>query len=224
MTKLPMEDRDVTGVEGGEYALNVLCAAPGCERYTRDPHHLWRRSALGGPFNWVSLGEEDWVIGNLVGLCAEHHHQVTVNACWINFDPDEREFWWCSVMSPPQPMEWQPPISDPVVVRNLRDSKAELEALEDVPPKLICPSCKRPLPHEKFKTPPEKRRPRRTWSITVPVDEREDGADVLDSLLDASREEMAKAGLPYGEESSVRYFVLTAALGLFVQHAEQVLS
>ena len=66
-------------------------------------------------------------------------------------------------------------------------------------------------------------RPRRTWSITVPKDQREDGADILDGLLEASREQMATLGLPYGEQNSVRYFVLSAALALFVQHADQLM-
>ena len=69
----------------------------------------------------------------------------------------------------------------------------------------------------------EERRARRTWSVTVPKDEREDGAQTLDVLLDAARHEMAKAGLPYGENEAVKFFVLSAALGLFVSHAEEVL-
>jgi hypothetical protein len=95
--------------------------------------------------------------------------------------------------------------------------RSEAAVLADGGDPNICPSCKRPLPHAKLDKPHEAKRPRRTWSITVPVDERENGADVLDELLEASRDVMARAGLPYGEESSVRYFVLTAALGLFVQ-------
>ena len=86
----------------------------------------------------------------------------------------------------------------------------------------ICPTCKRVLPH-KHEGPKEERKPRRTWSITVPITERENGAEMLDQLLESAREEMGKAGLPYGEAEAVKYFVLTAALGLFVTHAREVL-
>src|SRR5262245_44802919 len=179
MTRLPMEDRNVSGVDGPEYALNVICAAPGCGKYSRDPHHLWRRSELGGPFAWVEYEGE--MIGNLVGLCQDHHHQVTVGSAWIDFDMEGREFNWCSMLSPPRILEWQPPFDAD------RTDKTDADTTDRTDRTGICPSCKRPLPHERLDTPKEARRPRRTWSITVPVDERENGADVLDSLLEASR-------------------------------------
>jgi hypothetical protein len=56
------------------------------------------------------------------------------------------------------------------------------------------------------------------------VDERENGAETLDEQLEAARREMAKAGLPYGDEAAARFFVLSTALGLFVMHAEDVLT
>jgi len=58
----------------------------------------------------------------------------------------------------------------------------------------------------------------------VPSDEREQGADMLDTLLEEGRREMARAGLPYGDEDAAKYFVLSTMLGLFVTHAEEVLS
>jgi hypothetical protein len=58
----------------------------------------------------------------------------------------------------------------------------------------------------------------------VPKDERENGADVLDTLLEEARKSMAQAGLAYGDEDNARYFVLSAVLGLFVQHAREVMA
>jgi len=84
----------------------------------------------------------------------------------------------------------------------------------------ICPECKRP---RRRKTPREKQRPRERWVIHVPRDERENGADVLDTLLEEARKSMAQAGLAYGDEDNARYFVLSAVLGLFVQHAREVM-
>ena len=57
------------------------------------------------------------------------------------------------------------------------------------------------------------RRPRATWSISVPKDERENGADVLDTLL----AEAAKI-LDRDEHKSWRYFTAVEALAAFVQH------
>lgn len=215
MTKIPLEDRAVTGQEGPSYDLNFMCAAPGCDQLGTETHHIWRRSFLIGDYAWVQL-PDGRLLGNLVRLCNFHHRQITVNAAWINFEDDQ--FFWTDMINASQPLSWQPPWADldkPVVAPNPPEEKTE--ASHDG----SCPTCHRPLPHAKSDAEPV--RVRRTWSITVPMDERENGAETLDALLEAAREEMAKAGLPYGDEAAVRFFVLSGALGLFVAHAEEVL-
>jgi hypothetical protein len=216
MTRLPLESRDVKGTSGPDYNLNHVCAVPGCTELATERHHLFRRSFLIGDYAWVQLpsGEQ---VGNYVRLCHNHHHAVTVNAAQITWD--NGVFVWAPLMGVPRPLQWQPPIEvngDGVQVQV--ETIEEPQAVDDG----ICPTCHRPL--ARHHTPHEEKRPRRTWSITVPKDERENGAETLDTLLEAARDEMGKAGLPYGDQEAVRFFVLAQALGLFVQHAEEVLS
>jgi len=219
MTRLPTELRDVHGIEGPDYTLNVVCAAPGCPQRAEERHHLWRRSEIGGDFSWVV--SEAWgsvPLANLVGLCRDHHAQITINAARISYDPAAREFTWITILGGEHPLEWTPPLPE--------DFEAPVEASgngEVAQEITICPSCKRPLPHPRHDGPMEQKRPRRTWSLTVPRDERENGAQMLDDLLEASREELASAGLPYGAEDTVKYFVLATTLALFVRHAKEVL-
>ena len=76
-----------------------------------------------------------------------------------------------------------------------------------------CPTCERalPKPHTDAET-----RVRRGWTIAVPVDERENGADVLDSLLDECRK-------LFGHDTNrkVRYYTVAQALALVVQNQTQ---
>jgi hypothetical protein len=82
--------------------------------------------------------------------------------------------------------------------------------------KATCPTCKRTLPKPKDEKTEEKRE-RRTWSITVPMDEREDGAETLDTLLEECRRLFG-----HDESKTVRYFTLAQALALVVQHGHRL--
>lgn len=223
MTRLPTESRAVQGVDGPAYELNLICAKPGCQERSADPHHLWRRSELIGPYWWVHIDDGDLVVGNVIGLCTNHHHAVTVNAAWI-------EWWatgyvWNDMLTSGEPLSFQPPVrllSNERTVPESPGKNGGQPTVETPPYEGSCPTCKRPLPHPK--TEHEPKRVRRTWSITVPVDERENGAEMLTTLLEEGRLELAKAGLPYGASDTANYFVLSAILGLFVTHAEDVLA
>jgi len=224
MTRSPTDRRDAHGVEGYPYELNVICAAPGCDQQGTEAHHLWRRSDMIGPYWWVALPSEDAIVGNVVRLCHKHHEMVTANAAFIVWNG--RGFDWNDLFSAAVPLSWQPP------ARPLEapESNGEVNALVELGPPVSepgvvaegsCPTCLRPLPHPKEKS--EAKRERRTFSITIPKDKRENGAEVLDTLLEESRKELARAGLPYGDADSAKYFVLATTLGLFVQHAKDVL-
>jgi len=235
MTRLPTARRDVRGVDGPPYDLNAVCAVPLCFESNLERHHIWRRSELVGAHNWVIFPDGDLAVGNEVGLCHWHHEAVTKNAAWIRFDEDNEVFTWESILTPQVALQWQPPVVKRSEVAEYQ-TEHEIKDTFDQPEAVItnvtngksnphiCPSCKRPLPAPKIDNGSEPKRPRRTWSVTVPMDERENGAATLDALLEASRDEMAKAGLPYGETEAVKFFVLTAALGLFVQHAHMLVS
>lgn len=212
MTRSPLRSPEIKGVEGEPYELNALCAAPGCRQPSEDPHHLFRRTALGGPFWWVEL-TPGLTTGNVVGLCRKHHDMITTDAAWITFEDDI--YTWSTLFDASVMLDAQPP--------RLADSglKIQPEKSESVL-NGTCPTCLRPLPHKHPKREPA--RIRRTWSLTVPKDERENGAEMLDTLLEEARKELARAGLPYGNEEAAKYFVLSSSLALFVQHAEEMLA
>src|SRR4029077_576220 len=204
MTRLPLASRNVMGVDGDTYDLNERCAVPGCAEPS-ERHHLWRRSFLNGDYWWVQLPDAR-VSGNCIGLCSTHHRKITDNEAMIAF-LDERFLWGPSEGSV-QPLAWQPP--------GIENHTHPVDTLAGE-----CPTC-----HQKIKpkSKPEPRRNRRTWSIAVPKDEQENGAEVLDTLIDAAREELSQVGIDYGDEHKYRYHVLTTSLGLFVQHYEEILS
>jgi len=239
ITRLPTESRAARGVDGPAYELNPICAVPGCLQQSTDPHHLWRRSELIGAHWWVELPDDDAIVGNVIGLCHNHHYQVTINAAWIKWNG--RGFDWSDMFTASRPLDWQPPVrpldTEPSPEpQEAPGSPEQVSALVELGPPLSeapvshrlpftdgsCPTCLRPLPHPKEHS--EAKRTRRTWSLTVPVDEREDGADTLDTLLEEGRKELARAGLPYGSEDTAKFFVASTILALFVQHAEAVLA
>jgi hypothetical protein len=74
-----------------------------------------------------------------------------------------------------------------------------------------CALCHRKLPIKKEK--PEKERKRTTWSIRVPKDHLEDGAEILDSLLEECRDIL---GRDWNEKT--KYYTLVESLALLLQH------
>lgn len=218
MSLLPHPNRNVKGLAGDEWPqipVGPLCCAPGCSKFADHPHHLWRRSALGGPFPWVRLWDGR-TVQNVVGICWRHHNRITDDLDRITLEEDgsfvyrdERN----TVLGPvkPQPM-----------MLNVGGAVSVLE-----PPGTpgVCPTCNTRLKAPQDDTGErEPSRNRSSWTVTVPKDEREDGAEALDILLESARMVMDDRGLSYGPERKVRYYVLATALGLFVQHADFLVS
>jgi hypothetical protein len=77
-----------------------------------------------------------------------------------------------------------------------------------------CPTCERALPRPHAD---EETKLRKGWTIAVPVAELENGADVLDGLLEECRK-------TFGHDSNkkVRYYTLSQALALVVQNAHRM--
>lgn len=226
LTRFPTESRNVVGLEGEGYEkfkVGPSCSTPHCTRLTDHAHHLFSRALMGGPFDWVRLpdGEE---IGNLVPLCYRHHNNVTDNQVHITYE--KGQFLWEG-----EPLSWQPPKKGfaSLVTTQLVDGSLDPESdgrpeLPDRPERPICDGCGRLLPRPKIETPPEDRKTRKTWAVSVPYTVQEDGADTLDALLEASRDEMEKAGLDWGEGHKVKFNILATVLALFVQNAQAILS
>lgn len=218
MTLRPHPNQDVKGLDGEEWpqrTVGPLCCVPGCSKFADDPHHMWRRSATSGPFPWVRLWDGR-TVQNVVGICWLHHRRITDDLDRITLEEDGRFVYRDErniILGPIKPQ--------PVMIT--AGGAVAASAPPDRPDR--CPTCQtiiRP-PHDDT-GPPEPSRNRVAWTVTVPKDERENGAEILDVLLDSARMVMDDRGLSYGPERKVRYYVLAAALGLFVQHAEMILS
>jgi len=235
MTRSPSEDRRSEGIDGPHYTLNLVCVVPGCgETRSLHRHHLWRKSDVIGDKWWVRT-KDGLLHGNCVRVCGHHHRELTDNVARIAYR--EGMFWWKDAILDPMMLNWQPPgealyeeLSAPengkgddpdlLLTERLGASHVLLEGHDPD----VCPTCLRKLPKPKDESAPEVKKVRKTWSVAVPLDRWEDGADVIDELLTAAHEELNKYGLPYGEGKKVKYYILTAALGMFVTHAQALMS
>ena len=213
MTLVPLENQDVHGLEGPEfpaYKVGPVCSAPDCSRFVDHRHHLWRRSFLAGAYDWVELPDHV-IVGNVVGLCIGHHDLITDNQAWIRWI--DGAFWWCYPNGREDDKLYpQPPIhGQPVLDSHEQQIVGPAAAA-------VCPGCKRPLPRAKDDRKEGARR-RKTWVVTVPADAQEDGALVLDTLLEECRSLFS-----HGEETNLRYFTLVQALALVVQNGHALVS
>lgn len=131
--------------------------------------------------------------------------------------PEKNEEEWTtsakSSGSPPQPTQNKSLLPSGAAGHDT-ESGAHVSAL--------CPTCQQPI-KPKLKTKRERSLNRRTWSIAVPADQQENGAEVLDVLLEEARLELARQGLPYGDEGTVKYHILATSMALFVTHAKEML-
>jgi len=214
MTLLPSESWNIAGVEGDRYTVGPYCDAPGCKRPVDHKHHLWRRSFLGGDFWWVRVpveASETTVIRNVVGLCWHHHDDVTGQGgghkAWIRWTPERQELAWMEAvdyghwiqigtLSLPAPSDHAAPATP--------GREAER-----------CPTCgKLKRKHEDHEHEPQPRRPRRTWTIKVP-DDKENGAEVLNELVEACAEIF---GHDEYRSATRRYYTVAQALALVLQN------
>lgn len=214
MTKLPAENRDVEGIEYSlgfpKYKVGPLCAVPGCSRLADHAHHIWRRSFLTGDYGWVKLWDGT-IVQNLCGLCYMHHNLVTENRAQILWR--DGFFAWSpqnggEYLLDPQPKIWAVTSNDPEPEEHTHDGPASQEK---------CPTCQQTI-RRKDAAKKEGKRNREKWSITVPVDARENGAAVLDTLM----EECQKL-FGHDETKALRYFTLVQALSLVVQHGDRMM-
>lgn len=215
MTLSPFVSRQVKGLEGPEYPrlkVGPLCAAPGCSRIADHSHHMVRRSAIGGDFAWVRV-EGEGIFFNLCALCHLCHSKITDNKAQIKWTGSN--FVWndelrAGILLDPQPPAW-----------GIDLSKAD-KAQGPVGPAAVdkCPECLRALPKEK--SPGERleaKKNRKSWSIAVPIDAREDGAETLNVLLSACADLFGHA-----DSKKLKFYTLSQALALVVQHGHMLIS
>jgi hypothetical protein len=209
---LPAVDPQVRSLSGPEYTVGPRCSH--CGKFAEHAHHIFRRSRQGGPEDWVEI--EGKIVGNKTALCWDCHNLVTGgpggHRAAIRYD--QGLFVWCEVLTdehsvvagyaPERPLAPQPPTPESLATSS-RDSGNS--GSSDA-----CPFCgqakrRRPASSGGFG------RRRKTYTIKVP-DDAEDGAEVLDTLVD-------DLGLVLGVEpdGSGRYYVIVPAL--YYAHQEK---
>jgi hypothetical protein len=218
MTLLPHDNRNVKGIpydiEHPKYKVGPLCCVPGCSRIADHAHHIWRRSFLTGDYGWVRLWD-DIVLQNLCGICYMHHNLVTENKASITWSGEN--FLWngdgqLGALLEPQPQKrgmYLAPVIDLPTPAHDTEAPGHVEK---------CPTCKRALAKKATKT--EGKRERGKWAVTIPKDSIENGADVLDTLI----EEAAKICGHDEQNDKTKYHTLAFALGMFVLHSEELMN
>lgn len=218
MTLLPLDSFQIVKAEGPKYKVGSKCCVPGCNRWADHAHHLWRRSWIGGDVAWVEYkldGEPGILMGNLVGLCYQHHDDVTGGIgghrakIALEFAaPYSPEFaWWASADVPESwtrlgSLDPQPPLGAAPPHTPSPDAGSSAER---------CPTCGH---HRKPKVdlPPGEKRAKKAWQVAVPVDHREDGFEIIETLIASAAEMLGR-----GEHKSFRYYTLVEVLAYFVQ-------
>jgi hypothetical protein len=198
---LPALDYQVVAAEGPKYKVGPRCANPMCTRFAEHAHHIVRRSALGGPRDWIKV--DGCVVGNVAGLCASCHENVTGriggHRAAIRWETQTRSFWWCLLGEERGQVSYI--LGAELDPHPPRPGAVALEEPE------LCPTCGQRKRHAASSAGRGPRR-RKTWLVRVPDDEEENGADVLDSLVEAI--------VPVVPNSDVtaagRYYVLVPSL------------
>ena len=212
MTLLPSNIFGIRGHPGNAYDVAEICATPGCGKASVHAHHCWPRSYLRGqPYDWVKL-PDGTVIGNRVGLCLDHHNQVTgeIGGYRAKIRWQDGLLWWEDRVqvgdeTRPEVHSW---ISrGPLVHQPPGVAPHDHEQLADGD---VCPTCGHHKKRSDRATPkPGKARPTKEWVVTVP-DDAEIGADVLDDWV----EDFAIVlGMDEYSSRLKRYHVLSFVLG-----------
>lgn len=223
MTLLPHENREVLSWPGPRYKCASICSVPGCSHVRDHAHHLWRRSFLAGDYAWVKLWDGT-IIGNLTGLCYRHHEDITANRAQIAWEEEAKKFVYLDNIQDVNGrfsgtvigfLEPQPPLHG--------EAQGEVPVSDNEPigPAATdkCPACKRTLPDARHKRDEhrEQRKRRKTWTVRVPDQAEEDGALVLDTLLESMREHFG-----HDEGTNMRYYTLVQALAWLNLHLDLV--
>jgi hypothetical protein len=199
VTLAPLVNPTIRGVAGKPVKLGDQCATPLCQEQAQQRHHLWPKSYLRGqPFEWVSVNGE--VYANSVGLCMEHHDDVSSpvggHKAKIVFNEKLKLFEWWEV-----DRDW-------FCVGPLNQDSPLIPVGESREQEGNCPSCGRP---HRVRASALPRRKTKTWGVKVP-DDAEDGAAVLDEYIDD-----LSVALGFGDESKgVRRFHVLANVLLWV--------
>ena len=209
----------VRGVEGPRYKVGPRCANPTCRRLAHDAHHIWSRGKQSGDYAWIEL-PDGTILGNLTALCVECHRDITGGIggykAAIRMDVRDYRLWWCKTVGENGAMNYEPIdliVPQPPTRESLIAAPADRESENS------CPTCGQPRPRRRSPSIPasgEGRRRRKSWTIQVPDDE-EDGALVLDTLVDDLAPQFDIERI----DAKSRYFVVVPALVFAHQERER---
>jgi len=197
------------------YPLNTKCSHPECSEAAADPHHCFPRSQIIGDSWFVEVlyptplekdityghpvvlpdGTETVaeVIPHVTGLCRKHHEDVEIHKAWIKLE--DGEFRWYDR----DPAIWH----DTNIGEELDQEMDTWNLLGPLNPQ---PGSREGRPKRK-KFQGEARRKRKTISIKVPADAKEDGAGIYQDALEA-----AENAIGYGESPRPAYFTIVDSL------------
>jgi len=217
VTLPPWAGPEVRGVDGPLYKVGPYCCNPGCHHYAEHAHHIFARSdhRLKRAYDWVEI--KGAVYQNLTGVCARCHDDLTggpgghVTAIKLVGLDYAWEWMWCVVQKgdgdnnilsvPLAPIDPQP----------LTPETFALSRASGDPASEPCPTCGHVKRARPSSTPG---RARKSWTIKVPADELENGAEVLDTLVD-------DMGIVLGVEPNQtgRYYIVVPVL--YYAHQEK---
>lgn len=110
-----------------DYQVEPQCACPRCDRVPDDPHHIASAGQLGIRTAWVIV--DGLLIGNLAGLCREHHDQVTGeiggHKAAIRWDVETKRLYWLDLGEKwADALDPMPPIHQPQTEGSSRETVA----------------------------------------------------------------------------------------------------
>jgi hypothetical protein len=197
MTLRPAETPRVRGLKGPHVTVGPRCSNPNCGKYADDPHHIWSRKMLGGPFEWVEVEGRTFV--NLTGVCRACHDDLTGSGGGhrAKIEYEQGEFHW-ALVTPKGVHRTGLLVPQPPTPETLSRSLGQSPESES------CPFCGQ-SPRRRSSLLGGGRR-RKTWRVLVP-DDAEDGAQILDTLVE-------DIGLTIGVDpvASGRYYILLPVL------------
>lgn len=224
VTKLPHADWNVQGVEGPKYRVGPQCVVADCAHWADHGHHLWRRSFLNGDYRWVELWDGR-IVQNIAALCWQHHELITLGKAQIVFDDEEFRYVEVNQHDNAQ-------VTDVVLIPQPKSLASFSTAMqmtidgneiphddvvrqpEEEPP---CPTCGKRPRRSKEDLPAGEKRNRKSWPVSVPKDEQENGADVLDVLVLECAKKLGRE-----EHSSYKYYTLAEVMADWIVTTEKV--
>lgn len=186
----------VRGTEGPRYKVGPLCAVPTCGRLADHAHHIWSRSFMGKPWDWVVVAGV--TLPNLLPLCWSHHEDVTGTVggygAGIRYEPESGCLFWVRADDDAEiELVWGTSVN------------ADPHVAEDVE---LCPACGRRKLRVKADLPRAPARAKTRVVFTVPQDEREDGEAIV-------REQLSKCAELIGRSDDESYYTLVDVLSWF---------